>query len=208
MAVKTLDFAVVGAQKAASTWVTQNLRGHPQIWIPREEIPCFEDGFLEVDPVAVAPSPEDSVPILGIKNNNLLFKPESPKLLNQHSSHLLIVVSLRDPIDRLISSYYWHMRIGALPILPPEIGLTKALEDRVDSLIEPGYDGRQFERFANVFPYEQIHVILFEDIRDAPRRTLEALYRFLGVDPDVDSKSLEDGEEFNLFAWATPMEQP
>lgn len=37
------DFLVIGAQKSATTWLDQNLRAHPQIWLPPEkEIHYFD----------------------------------------------------------------------------------------------------------------------------------------------------------------------
>ena len=37
------DFLVIGAQKAGTTWLDRNLRGHPQIWLPPEKEIHFFD---------------------------------------------------------------------------------------------------------------------------------------------------------------------
>lgn len=37
------DFLVIGAQKACTTWLDRNLRGHPQIWLPPEKEIHFFD---------------------------------------------------------------------------------------------------------------------------------------------------------------------
>jgi len=37
------DFLVIGAQKAGTTWLFQNLRMHPQVWLPPEKEIHFFD---------------------------------------------------------------------------------------------------------------------------------------------------------------------
>ena len=38
-----VDFMGIGAQKAATTWLAQNLRQHPDVWIPpRKELHYFD----------------------------------------------------------------------------------------------------------------------------------------------------------------------
>ena len=44
------NFLIIGAQKAATTYIQTCLKEHPQIFIPIEEIPYFEDpDFHQMD---------------------------------------------------------------------------------------------------------------------------------------------------------------
>ena len=40
-----LDFVIVGAPKAATTYLHVLLRDHPDVFMPRGESPLFEDPF-------------------------------------------------------------------------------------------------------------------------------------------------------------------
>ena len=40
---QTVDFLGIGVQKAASSWLHENLRNHPEIWVPpRKELHYFD----------------------------------------------------------------------------------------------------------------------------------------------------------------------
>lgn len=186
----TLDFAVIGAQKAASTWVTNNLGEHPQVWIPLQEIPCFEADYPQTDPLGTMQSPHAGPLVRGVKNNNLFFRPESARRLFEHAPELKLIVSLRDPVDRLLSAYYWYMWVGLVPVQPPEEGLRRAIAESDDALLGPGFYGRHLARFLEVFDADRILTILFEDIRDRPGPTLANAYTFIGVDPAYESPRL------------------
>ena len=43
----------------------------------------------------------------------------------------------------------------------------------------------QLQRYFDVFGRERVHVIVFDDFRDATSDTVRATFEFLGVDPDV-----------------------
>jgi hypothetical protein len=179
-----LDFAVIGAQKAASTWVTAILGDHPDIWIPSGELPCFENRYPDSDPLGRLPHPPGGAVIRGVKNNNLMYRPESPGLLRRHFPDIKLIASLRDPVDRLISSYYWQLWVGYLPPEPPAIGLERVLETNDQELLAPGFYARHLRRFLDHFDREQILTFLVEDIRSDGLDVARRVYTFLGARAD------------------------
>lgn len=195
-----LDFVVVGAQKAASTWLVAKVGAHPQVSIPVHEIPCFEAGYPET-PRSVTPMLSSSSDVVrGIKNNNLFFKPESAELLGKYSDQLRILVSLRDPVERLISAYYWHMWVGALPVRPPEEGIAAVLDEVSWDLLEPGFYGKHLARFFDVFGRDAILPLLFEDIKLAPNKALTTVFRFLNVDQNVSLGTLKECPKASVYS--------
>src|SRR5436305_1667598 len=49
--------------------------------------------------------------------------------------------------------------------------------------IDSGYYADQLERYLQLFPREQLHVVVFDDLVARSVETMERLYHFLGVDP-------------------------
>jgi hypothetical protein len=55
----------------------------------------------------------------------------------------------------------------------------------------------QLKRYFDLFPREQIHVFLFDDLKRDPLKTVQGIYRFLEVDaqfvPDFDAPHNQGG---------------
>lgn len=90
-----------------------------------------------------------------------------------------LIVSLRNPADRAYSVYLGHMREGRE---------SRAVAD----VLTPGnhaYDRsfyyERLKRWYELFPREQIHVIVFEEFAADPARTMREMLAFLGVDASV-----------------------
>ena len=179
-----LDFVVIGAQKSASTWLSKCISLHESITLPIAEYPCFEDEW----PFSAGLSEHlnntynfGENKIIGIKNNNLLFKPESPQLLFDYNPDIKLVVVLRDPVERAISSYFWHLWVGMLPIQDINRGMRAVIEERNPLILEPGFYGQQLERYFSVFPRENVHIVRYEEVRLDRTKALKDTFQFLGV---------------------------
>ena len=119
-----------------------------------------------------------------------------------------LFVCLRNPIDRFISNHFWQNDIGRIH---REMGIADGyysrgkfpgLSEDIETIVEwlkaPGPKNpqhpvsvRQFVmglypmQIRNVltgFKPEQLHIILYDDIRDRPEETLSRLCSFLGID--------------------------
>jgi hypothetical protein len=87
-----------------------------------------------------------------------------------------LIYLVRDPIDRAVSQYRHHQADGTehRPI--------------AEALLDPGSQyiarGRYYERlapFIRFFPTEQILILAQEELLSGPERSLERVYRFVGV---------------------------
>jgi hypothetical protein len=197
-----LDFAVIGAQKAASTWLTSILADHPDIWIPTGEMPCFENRYPGTDPLGGLTPPREGSVVRGVKNNSLMYREESSGLLRRHYPDAKLIATLRDPVDRLISSYYWQLWIGSLPPLPPALGLERVLEKNDQELLSPGFYARHLKRFLGDFGADQILTFLIEDIRSDAGGVARKVYDFLGVRSDFPPAHLTSRPKASVFSLA------
>lgn len=189
-----LDFVIIGAQKSASTWLTKSLGLHSDITLPEVEFPCFEKEWPMTKSLAslsplYAQSGDHS--LVGIKNNNLLFKPESPSLIYQYNPDIKLIVVLRDPVERAISSYFWHLWVSMMPVLSLNKGMAKVIEDNNPLILEPGYYGKQLKNYLDVFPRKNIHIVKMEDIRTDRLGVIGNALSFLGVENTINPSDTE-----------------
>ena len=114
-----------------------------------------------------------------------LKDPEAATEIKRKSPDARIIVSLRDPVERLYS-HYLMMRnnIPSMGSFGEEIerGLMQS-DNRNLAVLDPeiGLYSRQIERYRRVFGDHRFKVLLLEEwTRDAPR-TLRSISRFLGL---------------------------
>ncbi len=186
-----INFAIIGAQKSATTWLTHSLRAHNDIYLPKDEIPVFENGFNDekyFSGIVAMYRRVNSKKIKGIKNTDLLFHKECPSILFKRFPAIKLIAAFRDPVDRAISSYYWHLRLGAIPLIEINEGLSRIIEHGQSSkdwqtIFTPGFYAKQIKRYKKYFKTKQIHLILFEDIKSNSDQVLKKLFSFLEVNP-------------------------
>ncbi|WP_424938729.1 sulfotransferase family protein [Algiphilus sp.] len=184
-------FAIIGAQKTGSTYVHGLLQSHPEIYLPTEEVRFFEDpeygeGHLETLRELFVGRSER---LLGIKRPDYLARPEVPQRLRRHLPNIKLVAILRNPIERLVSAYYYYVKLGFLPPLHINEGLRRILDGddlgsiRTPELIDYGRYGQHLERYLAVFPRDQLLILMQEDVNRAPLEVGNRLAWFLGVAP-------------------------
>ncbi len=115
-----LDFVIVGAQRSASTYLTDVLRSHPAVHMPAIEIPFFEMPFFGQDNQDVLArylrSGESKT--VGIKRPEYLGLPGVATNIASLYPEARIVAVLRDPVARLISAAHWYMYVKAIEVEP------------------------------------------------------------------------------------------
>jgi len=183
-------FAIVGAQKAGSTDLAASLAQHPDVFLPADEVPYFEDPFFAAsDPAELARAlePGRGRRHLGIKRPDYLGRPECAAHLAATVPDLRVLACLRDPVDRAVSAYYWYVKNRMLPLVPADEGLALLLDGHVPAghphapeVLGYGRYAHHLRRYLDRFPAEQVHVTLYEDLRAGPE-ALAAVHRFLGV---------------------------
>lgn len=189
------DFVIIGAQKAGSSLLHHSLRAHPQVWLSPAEDPFFRDPvFQEADldhhfGVAYGGRSEARI---GMKCPDYLACQEVPERLHRLLDVPDLLLTLRNPVDRALSAYFWWMRWGLIPVLPAEEGLRAILDARLatpgqlsDEILDWGRYGEHVARYLSIFPREKLHVIVDDDFRRDPASAVRSTFAFLGVRQDV-----------------------
>jgi hypothetical protein len=213
-----MDFLLVGAQKCATSWLYYCLRDHPEIHLPskkREGIYLGGDlhrkhgtdwYFQHVG------EPKDGQRA-GDVSVDYLFDPRSPAAVEDELGDLKVVASLRSPLDRAVSSYFWNLRRGHVREHNLNEGLLRAAKEWKSMQPETTYDpeeycfnmiargtyARQLERYLDQSGPESLYLLYYEDIRERPLDTLQHLYQALGVDASFRPSSLTRRPKQNSY---------
>ena len=182
------DFIGVGAMRCGTTWITERLRAHPAIHIPEDfkEVHFFDKFYDKGMPWYLSNFNEASPgQIFGEFTPNYMRSPEALERMAKHCSQSKIIVSLRDPVER-IQSHHEFLRIRKE--ISPDIG--EAIADERYDLLNAGMYGKQMQAILEHYPMDRVHVILFDDIRYQPDRVLQSLYQFLDVNDSFKPEGL------------------
>jgi len=127
---------------------------------------------------------------IGEVSNSYLWAPSTAQAIKLALPEVKIVMILRNPVERLYSQFLMNLKLGKIAErdLMKEIGADQAKPVKgwgVSHLyLEVGNYYAQVKRYYDLFPAEQIKVILYDDFRKDAGAVLRDLFSFLGVDPD------------------------
>lgn len=185
------NFIVGGALKGGSTAVFHYLKQHPQIFVAEEKELRYlgydkNDPWCQAHPEAFPITTledylnafagvQDEIAI-GEASPAYMASPFAAQRTKELFPHVKLIFSVRNPIDSAYSSYQMDVRAK-----------------REDRPVEEafGSEERRVERYRyyhylknwyDLFPADQIKVILFDDVIKNPVPTMQELYRFLKVD--------------------------
>lgn len=184
-----IDFLIIGAEKAGTTWLADQLRQHPDVFIPPEkELFYFNARFFESPelPNANHAKPREwflsffknAAPrqIKGEASPAYLWDAAAPAAIHAFEPDLKLIAILRDPLERAFSQFLYYLQRGYFGNETFE----EALDKRPDILTR-GLYAEQLARFYALFPAEQVYVAFFDDLRADAGRFLFGVEGFLGV---------------------------
>lgn len=194
-----IQFAVIGGQKSGSTYVQSVLAAHPQIYMPEDEVPYFEDpdfqegGMQKLD--ALFENVNNEL-VCGIKRPNLLGSSQYAPRLKATLGQIKLIVMLRDPVVRAVSAYYHYMKDGFLPPLSLSEGMNKILEGdmkaygRHSEIVEFGLYSKHLKNYLKYFNQDQVLILLYDELKKNKKEVIKKLYRFVGVDESYNPEQV------------------
>lgn len=174
------QFVIIGAVKGATTWIHNQLQQNPATFLPGPEPHYFSQEYHRGPDYYRSLFREASnVQLIGEKSADYFAHPEAVGRLRAMLPDARLVVQLRNPIDRAYSDYKMLYRRGTVT-RPPEEYLDGRDCDQ-PRFLNDGLYGVHLARWLDHFPREQIHVLLFEDVKSAPEQTLAAVCDHIGA---------------------------
>lgn len=195
---------LIGAQKGGSTNLADHLNQSPDIaYFGQKEPNIFSRGsaaaavkrmndFGDVEPglkyiLDGSPDYSHRTAIGGVPE---LIK----RFSDDYSSVPSFIYTLRDPVERLISHYFWSQQ---------RYGEARTLEDAIISdarYVERSRYDLQIEAYAKLFPLERFYFVKFEEYIASPLENLRKLLKWLGA------REPENFEPYPDFVAATDKE--
>lgn len=173
-------FLLIGAAKAATTWVSEQLRHHPALWLPKAEPHYFSSEYhrgLDWYRSLFAEAP--AARIVGEKSADYLAYPAAAARIAELLPEVPLIVQLRDPVDRAYSDYCMLYRRGKV-----SADLRRYLDTRRTSetrFLEGGRYALHIERLRRHVPRAPLKIILYEDICREPETVIAGIYAHIGV---------------------------
>lgn len=182
------DFLGIGAQKAGTTWLYENLRHHPDLYLPEpKELHYFDWQFHE-----------------SLRSYSDIFRPGSQKVKGEITPgysvipmerirfiraiipDVRLIFLIRNPIDRAWSQAFMNL------VKLPNRQFEKVYESefyahfKAERSVRRGDYLTILNNWLSIFPREQMYIGFFENIANRPKDLLSKVFAHMGVSNDVD----------------------
>lgn len=210
--MKKLDFIGIGLHKAGTTWIADNLRKHPDVFIPeikeleyfnenlsfywtgpnpnyKKDLDWYHSFFNEADPNKLWG--EFTVRYFEAKN--------AARDIYNYNPDVKIILSLRHPVEKVRSLFTYGKQKG---VFKPDAKFEEIIENE-DYVLENSMYAVNLKRYLDIFPREQILILFHKDLKADNRKFFKRVTDFLGLEeyyPEgMDERSNETGTVRSKF---------
>jgi hypothetical protein len=217
---------ILGAAKAGTTTLFEQLRQLPAVYFPFSKEPLFfsQDGMYDNGLSWYADTfykEAKGYAARGDASPHYLYWSEkvAPRLAQAYPEPPKMIVLLRDPVARAYS-WYWNMVREGNETLPFEEALVceaerlqtnwTALEKQGSmkyGYVQGSRYATQLKPFLDAFSRENFHFVLYDDLKDDLQTILQGVLQFLGLDDEqrrfeqVQSNPAAMPRSMNLQRW-------
>ena len=209
------NFIIAGAPKCGSTALWGYLAAHRDVFMTKNKEPhFFTKTQKEIAEGVIKPGPERSITYTkgfawyeklfvegsekkarGEASTHYFSAPDSSYLIHKSLPDIKLIFLLRDPVDRAYSHYWQDYKIGC-PL--PEF--SEILIKKKSILLYYTYVSSykiHLQRFFSFFDNNQIHIILYDDLKRIPYDVLNKVCNFL----EISNRSIliDLGKNYNPY---------
>jgi len=190
------NFFIVGAPKAGTTTLYDYLKDISGIFLSPVKEPKYFSNRIPSKKVRFVETVQDKKEylklfdkvkdekILGEASPSYLADIESPRLIHEVSPNARILITLRDPIERLYSNYLMQFRNGRITgtfIEEIKRSLNQKIKNKPHLVFETSLYSKNVKRYFEIFGEKQVKIIIFEEWIKNPKKTIEEILNFLGL---------------------------
>lgn len=176
------DFIGIGTSKAASKWIFQCLKEHPEICTTQKrETRFFNREYNFRRGIDYYLSLFNRCPACSIKGEittDYIMTPHTAFKIHNFFPDIKIIACLRNPAEKIYSQYLYHHKMKW------RLCIYKTFEEAVNKdlgMIEEGYYYKQLKEYFKLFYSKNILILFYEDILKDPKDFLRTMYSFLEV---------------------------
>ena len=179
-------FLVIGVEKAGTTWLYENLRHHPEIYLPAKELRYFDRDFhRSLRSYARHFAPGASRIRGDITPTYCVLPIGRIRFIRGIMPDVRLVLMLRNPVERAWSYALMHLLRNPGRRLEETDDAEFYTHFRSERSRARGGYPRILDRWLSVFPPERLHVVLFEEIAHAPSDVLRGVLAHIGASTDI-----------------------
>lgn len=196
------DFFIIGVTRAGTTYLHHLLNEHPDIFMPQNKelhyfnhdgryhenlkgYLCLFNGYKKQKIIGEATPLYFEKGTYYDKNGKInFFKEETTiKRLHKHFPRSKLIISVRDPISRILSLHTKNFYQGKVTTsLFEEIQQELEGNSRLNLLYRNRYN-LHLEEIFKYYPHDSVHIMIFEEWIKNPTSHLNDLSKFLGIAP-------------------------
>ncbi len=192
----TPTFLYIGASKAGSSWIFECLKEHPEAFVPpakdlhffhlqyEKGIEWYESFFKKGEGIKT---------IGELSHDYFLFEHVADKI-KAYQPDIKLLVSLREPVEKMISSYHYAKRT----YLKENVSFEDFFfhHERYQKSHYQNMHKETAQYFQNLqpfyerFPRENILVVFFDELKESPHIFIQKIYHFLEIDDTFEPSVL------------------
>lgn len=197
---------LIGVQKAGTTSLNNWLSQHPQIYSYNslKDIPLFSKyqhaGQVNKRLLLETPAYKQQ-PVVLHAAVNYIFYPSLIKSIAQAQPNAKLIVVLRNPVTRAISSYFYFRKmlrekrdIETALLYQPKEEFEVTPDNNDFTYIEHGFYYQQIKNCLEYFSLKQLLVLDYEELKHNPQNLLKEIFQFLNIDdsflPNLQPKNI------------------
>lgn len=174
-------FIVLGPGRSGTSWIYEALAAHPEVFTAKgtKETLFFDFNYERGEEWYLSFFKGcRGKKAVGEVSNNYIYHREIPERIKRLAPDCTLICCFRNPIDRLISAYYYRLRKGQV---------YKDLEDAISKdpkMISDNFYATQLSWYYGHFDRRQIKVFFYDDLCGDPAAFVRNLYTAIGVSAD------------------------
>jgi len=197
------DFLTIGAGKSGTTSLNNYLEQHPDIFFSKrketnffsyelmnpadfkekEELEYYKNSIINIEEylnlfIHIPPNK-----IKGEASNTYLYNPNAANRIKHYFPNIKLIAIVRQPADRLYSRYLHLLRENRKDEVNTfsELLNKESIWWRRSDLIEEGFYYKHLKKYYEIFPIENIKVIVYDEFRSNVNEVMNNVYKFLNV---------------------------
>jgi Sulfotransferase domain len=173
------SFVIIGAAKAATTWLRNQLEARSDVSLPKQEPHYFTREYARGEAWYrewFAGAGEGQM--VGEKSADYLADPAVPERMHQLLPEAKLIVQLRNPVDRAYSDYCMLYRRGTVG-KDIRTYLDPARQSPEPRFLDHGAYHRHLTKFLEFYSGSRLKVLIYEDIKNKPEQAFREVEEFL-----------------------------